>query len=108
MLAWQPPHPRDPSSARTVPSHSSSAIGEWALSRGCIAAERKLSRMNEEHTESPSRVQSLGRHALAALVLLVCAWLLLHILFHVVVVVATIIAVVVAIIGAVWAIRVLF
>ncbi len=64
--------------------------------------------MNEEHTESPSRVQSFGRHALAALVLLVCAWILLHILFHVVVVVATILAVVVAIIGAVWAVRVLF
>jgi len=62
--------------------------------------------MNEEHTES--RMQSVGRHALAALVLLVCAWILLHILFHVVVVVATIIAVVVAIIGAVWAVRVLF
>jgi putative flippase GtrA len=66
--------------------------------------------MNEQHTESESRsrMQSLGRHALAALVLLVCAWLLLHILLHVVVVIATIIAVIVAIIGAVWAVRVLF
>ena len=45
-------------------------------------------------------MQSLGRHALAALVLLVCAWILLHLLFHVVLVVATIVAVVVAIIGA--------
>jgi len=62
--------------------------------------------MNEQQTET--RLQSLGRHALAAVVLLVCAWLLLHILFHVVIVVATIIAVVVAIIGAIWAIRVLF
>ena len=62
--------------------------------------------MNEEHTQG--RLHSLGRHALAALVLLVCAWILLHILFHVVIVVATIIAVVVAIIGAVWAVRVLF
>ncbi len=62
--------------------------------------------MNEEQT--PTRLQSLGRHALAALVLVVCGWLLLHILFHVVIVVATIIAVVVAIIGAVWAVRVLF
>ena len=53
-------------------------------------------------------MQSFGRHPRAALVLLVCAWLLLHLLFHVVVVVATIIAVVVAIIGAVWAIRILF
>jgi len=53
-------------------------------------------------------LQTLRHHALAALILLVCAWLLLHLLFHVVIVAATIIAVVVAIIGAVWAVRVLF
>jgi hypothetical protein len=68
--------------------------------------------MNEQHTEARAhtggRMKSLGRHAIAALVLLVCAWILLHLLFHIVIVVATIIAVVVAIIGAVWAIRVLF
>jgi hypothetical protein len=62
--------------------------------------------MNEE--QSPTHLQSLGRHALAALVLLVCAWILLHVLFHIVLVVATVIAVIVAIIGAVWAVRVLF
>jgi hypothetical protein len=61
--------------------------------------------MNNQHTQS--RMQSLRHHALAALVLLVCAWLLLHLLFHVVLVVATIAAVVVAIIGAVWAVRTL-
>jgi Flp pilus assembly protein TadB len=68
--------------------------------------------MNQEHTEARTpregRMQSFGRHALAALVLLVCAWILLHLLFHVVIVVATIVAVIVAIIGAVWAVRVLF
>jgi len=65
--------------------------------------------MNQQQADPPpTRLQSLGRHALAALVLLVCGWLLLHILFHVVIVVATIIAVVVAIIGAVWAMRILF
>jgi hypothetical protein len=63
--------------------------------------------MNEEQ-QPPSHMHSLGRHALAALVLLICAWLILHILFHVILVVATIVAVVVAIIGAVWAIHVLF
>jgi len=63
--------------------------------------------MNEEQPQ-PSHMQSLGRHALAALVLLICAWLILHILFHVILVVATIVAVVVAIIGAAWAIHVLF
>jgi hypothetical protein len=66
--------------------------------------------MNQEQPETgmQARMHSLGRHALAGVVLLVCAWLLLHLLFHVVIVVATIIAVVVAIIGAIWAIRVLF
>jgi Flp pilus assembly protein TadB len=65
--------------------------------------------MNEQHTEpAAGRMHSLGRHALAALVLLVCVWLLLHLLFHVILVVATIVAVVVAIIGAIWAVRVLF
>jgi protein-S-isoprenylcysteine O-methyltransferase Ste14 len=63
--------------------------------------------MTEEHTE-PTRMQSLGRHALAGLVLLVCAWILLHFVFHIIVVVATVVAVVVAIIGAIWAIRTLF
>jgi hypothetical protein len=62
--------------------------------------------MNEEHTHS--RMQALRHHTLAALIVVVCAWLLLHLLFHVVIVVATIIAVVVAIIAAVWAVRVLF
>ena len=69
--------------------------------------------MNEEHSEghlqhAEDRLHSFGRHALAAVVLLICAWLLLHLLFHVVIVVATIVAVVVAIIGAVWAVRTLF
>jgi uncharacterized RDD family membrane protein YckC len=69
--------------------------------------------MNEQPSESRAarvegRMQSFGRHALAALVLLVCAWLLLHVLFHVLIWVATIVAVIVAIIGAIWAVRVLF
>ncbi|HEX2701813.1 MAG TPA: hypothetical protein VHM72_00065 [Solirubrobacteraceae bacterium] len=61
-----------------------------------------------EEPHSESRTKSFGRHALAALVLLVCAYLLFHLLFHLVIFVATIAAVVVAIIGAIWAIRVLF
>jgi uncharacterized RDD family membrane protein YckC len=69
--------------------------------------------MNEQHTEgraarAEGRMQSFGKHALAGLVLLVCAWLLLHLLFHVLLWVATIVAVIVAIIGAIWAVRVLF
>jgi len=61
-----------------------------------------------QEQQPQSRAHNLGRHALAALVLLICAWLILHILFHVILVVATIVAVVVAIIGAIWAIHVLF
>jgi len=65
--------------------------------------------MSEERTERDgSWVHSLGRHVLAALILLVCAYLLFHLLFGLVVFVATILAVVVGIIGAIWAIRVLF
>ncbi len=65
--------------------------------------------MSEEHTErTDSWMHNLGRHAVAALILLVCAYLLFHLLFGVVVFVATILAVVVGIIGAIWAIRVLF
>jgi Flp pilus assembly protein TadB len=66
--------------------------------------------MNQQPTETQEqgRMHSFGRHALAALVLLVCAWLLLHVLFHVLLWVATLLAIVVAIIGAVWAVRVLF
>ncbi|MGD0198162.1 MAG: hypothetical protein ABSC56_09695 [Solirubrobacteraceae bacterium] len=65
--------------------------------------------MSEEHTEpAASRMHNLGRHVVAALILVVCAYLLFHLLFGIVVFVATIAAVVVAIIGAIWAIRVLF
>jgi hypothetical protein len=63
--------------------------------------------MSEEAPKS-SRIHDLGRHAVAALILLVCAYLLFHLLFGLVIFVATIAAVVVAIIGAIWAIRVLF
>jgi len=65
--------------------------------------------MSEEHTErADSWIHNLGRHVLAALVLLICAFLLLHFLFGVIVFVATIVAIIVAIIGAIWAIRILF
>jgi hypothetical protein len=62
--------------------------------------------MSEEQKQS--RTSTFGRHAAAALILLVCAWLLFHLLFHIVVVVATLAAVAVAIVGAIWAVRVLF
>ncbi len=65
-----------------------------------------MNQVNQEQPEASSH--SFGRMAVAVLVLLVCAWLLLHLLFHVVIVVATIVAVVLAVVGAIWAMRVLF
>ena len=67
-----------------------------------------MSTNNTQEEQPPSALQSLRRHAVAALVLVICAWILLHFLFHVVVVVATVVAIVLAIVGAIWAIRVLF
>jgi hypothetical protein len=64
--------------------------------------------MSQVEEPQQSRVRNLGRHAAAALILVICAYLLFHLLFGIVVFVATIAAVVVAIIGAVWAIHVLF
>jgi membrane protein YdbS with pleckstrin-like domain len=64
--------------------------------------------MTEDQPHAASRTQSFGRHALAAVVLLICAFLLFHLLFHLVIFIATVAAVVVAVIGAIWAIHVLF
>jgi hypothetical protein len=64
--------------------------------------------MSQAEEPTPSRMHNLGRHALAAMILLICAYLLFHLLFGIVVFVATIAAVAVAIIGAIWAIHVLF
>ena len=64
--------------------------------------------MTTEEQPSGSWIHNLGRHAVAALVLLVCAYLLFHLLFHLVIFVATIAAIVVAIVGAIWAIHILF
>jgi len=61
--------------------------------------------MSEEQPQP--RRKAFGRHVAAVLILLVCAWLLFHLLFHLVVFVATIAAVAVALIGIVWAVRVL-
>jgi hypothetical protein len=58
-------------------------------------------------TPSPSRSRSFGRTIIAGLVLLVAAWLLLHVLVHLVVFLATIVAVVFAVVAVVWALKVL-
>jgi uncharacterized membrane protein len=58
-------------------------------------------------TSSPSRGASLGKRALALLVLLVAAWVLFKVVIGLVTVAATIVVVVLAIAAVIWAIRVL-
>ncbi|HEV7584420.1 MAG TPA: hypothetical protein VGO14_01445 [Solirubrobacteraceae bacterium] len=55
--------------------------------------------------ETSSR--SFGRTAVAALILLVAAWVLLHFVIHIVLWIASIAVVVVAVIALIWALRVL-
>ena len=57
-------------------------------------------------TSSPSS-SSLGKRAVAFLVLLVAAWILLKVVIGIVTAAATIIAVVLAVVAVIWAIRVL-
>jgi hypothetical protein len=49
----------------------------------------------------------LGRKAIALVILLVAAWLLLHLVIHVVAALAWVVVVVFAVIAVIWAIRVL-
>jgi hypothetical protein len=58
-------------------------------------------------TSTPSRGTSLGKRALALVVLLIAAWLLFKFVIGLVTVLATIIVVVLAIVAVIWAIRVL-
>jgi hypothetical protein len=56
---------------------------------------------------TPSRASSLGKRALALLVLLIAAWILFKVVIGVVTAVATVVVVVLAIFAVIWAIRVL-
>jgi hypothetical protein len=58
-------------------------------------------------TSNPSRGSSLGKRAIALLVLLVAAWILFKVVIGVVTAVATVVVVVLAIFAVIWAIRVL-
>lgn len=58
-------------------------------------------------SSTSSRGASLGRRALALLVLLVAAWILFKVVIGVVTAVATVVVVVLAIVAVIWAIRVL-
>jgi hypothetical protein len=55
----------------------------------------------------PKDSSSLGRRAIALLVLLVAAWILIKVVIGVVTAVATVAVVVLAILAVIWAIRVL-
>lgn len=56
----------------------------------------------------PSRLRWLGRRALAAVLLLVAAWILLHLVIHIALAIATFVVVVAAVVALVWALRVIF
>ena len=56
---------------------------------------------------SSSSSPSLGKRALALLVLLVAAWILFKVVIGIVTAVATVIVIVLAIVAVIWAIRVL-
>ncbi len=58
-------------------------------------------------TSTPSSGASLGKRALALLVLLVAAWILFKFVIGLVTALATVIVIVVAIAAVIWAIRVL-
>ena len=58
-------------------------------------------------TSSPSGGASLGRRALALLVLLVAAWVLFKVVIGFVTAIATVVVVVLALVAVIWAIRVL-
>ncbi len=58
-------------------------------------------------TSTPSRSSSIGKRAIAALVLLVAAWFLFKVVIGIVTAVATVLVVILAIAALIWAIRVL-
>ena len=56
---------------------------------------------------SESQTRSLGRTVVAALILLVAAWVLLHFVIHIVLWVASTLVVILAVVALIWALRVL-
>jgi hypothetical protein len=58
--------------------------------------------------ETPAARPSLGRRAIALLILVVVGWLLLHLVIHIALVIATVVVVVLAIAGVLWAAKTLF
>jgi hypothetical protein len=58
-------------------------------------------------TSSPSSKSSIGKRAVAFVVLLVAAWILFKVVIGVAVALATVLAVIIAIAAVIWAIRVL-
>jgi hypothetical protein len=58
--------------------------------------------------ESTSKSRSIGRTALAGLVVLIAAWVLLKVVIGIAVAIASAAAVILAIVAIIWALRVLF
>jgi hypothetical protein len=58
-------------------------------------------------TSTPSSSSSLGKRALALIVLLVAAWILFKVVIGLIAATATIIVAVLAVVAVIWAIRVL-
>jgi hypothetical protein len=57
--------------------------------------------------ETPRQTTSLGTRALAFIVLLLAAWLLLHVLIGIAIAIASVVVVIAAIFALIWAVRVL-
>ncbi len=58
--------------------------------------------------EAPRSTASLGTRVLAVAVLLVAAWVLLHVLIGIAIAIASVLVVILAIVALIWAYRVLF
>lgn len=64
--------------------------------------------MNQPHTEPESRAGGFGKHVLAALVLLLAAWIVVKLVIGIVTALFVPILVIAAVVAFIWAWRVLF
>jgi hypothetical protein len=63
--------------------------------------------MNENAAAPAETKTPLTRRALAAFVLLIAGWLLLHFIIHIAIVIVTVIVVIAAVVGVLWALNTL-
>jgi hypothetical protein len=64
--------------------------------------------MNQTRAEDESSVARFGKHVLAAIVLLIAAWIIIKVLIHVVAFLFWPVLAIAAIVALIWAVRVLF